>query len=190
MIKTISKKKKCKKATWLSEKALQIAGKRRDAKGKGEKERYIHLNEEFQRIARSPILYSHTFALVILFGRVDMKHREGIRKKWWNSKEVGRPEIFKHQVLVGGWGIKVNLFAKDGERIQVKSDSASEKKKWKPTWKPTLVMHFLSARDSRRQITHFLTWPVCLLDAPGCTEYYFTAEETEVQKGCCIWVWS
>ena len=50
-IKTIPKKKKCKKAKWLSEEALQIAEKRRDAKGKGEKERYIHLNAEFQRIA-------------------------------------------------------------------------------------------------------------------------------------------
>ena len=45
---TISKKKKCKKAKWLSEEALQIAEKRREAKGKGEKERYIHLNGEFQ----------------------------------------------------------------------------------------------------------------------------------------------
>ena len=52
VIKTIPKKKKCKKAKWLSDKALQIAEKRREAKGKGEKERYIHLNEEFQRIAR------------------------------------------------------------------------------------------------------------------------------------------
>ena len=52
MIKTISKKKKCKKAKWLSEEALQIAEKRREAKGKGEKERYTHLNVEFQRIAR------------------------------------------------------------------------------------------------------------------------------------------
>ena len=52
MIKTIPKKKKCKKAKWLSEEALQIAGKRREAKGKGEKERYTHLNAEFQRIAR------------------------------------------------------------------------------------------------------------------------------------------
>ena len=50
-IKTIPKKKKCKKAKWLSDKALQIAEKRREAKGKGEKERYIHLNAEFQRIA-------------------------------------------------------------------------------------------------------------------------------------------
>ena len=48
VIKTIPKKKKCEKAKWLSEEALQIAEKRRDAKGKGEKERYTHLNSEFQ----------------------------------------------------------------------------------------------------------------------------------------------
>ena len=52
VIKTISKKKKCKKAKWLSEEALKIAEKRREAKGKGEKESYRHLNAEFQRIAR------------------------------------------------------------------------------------------------------------------------------------------
>ena len=52
MIKTIHKKKKCKKEKWLSEEALQIAEKRREAKGKGEKERYKHLNAELQRIAR------------------------------------------------------------------------------------------------------------------------------------------
>ena len=52
VIKTIPKKKKLKKAKWLSEKALQIAEKRREAKGKGEKKRYTHLNAEFQRIAR------------------------------------------------------------------------------------------------------------------------------------------
>ena len=51
-IKTIPKKKKCKKAKWLSEEALQIAVKRWEAKSKGEKERYTHLNAEFQRIAR------------------------------------------------------------------------------------------------------------------------------------------
>ena len=50
-IKTIPKKKKCKKAKWLSEEAFQIAVKRREAKSKGEKERYTHLNAEFQRIA-------------------------------------------------------------------------------------------------------------------------------------------
>ena len=51
-IKTIPKKKKCKKAKWLSEEALHIVVKRREAKGKGDKERYTHLNAEFQRIAR------------------------------------------------------------------------------------------------------------------------------------------
>ena len=50
--KTIPKKKKCKKAKWLSEEALQIAEKRREAKGKGEKERHTHLSAEFQRIVR------------------------------------------------------------------------------------------------------------------------------------------
>ena len=52
MIKIIPKKKKCKKAKWLSEETLQRAEKRREAKGKGEKEKYTHLNAEFQRIAR------------------------------------------------------------------------------------------------------------------------------------------
>ena len=52
VIKTIPKKKKCKKAKWLSEEALQTAMKRREAKGKGENERYTHLKAEFQRIAR------------------------------------------------------------------------------------------------------------------------------------------
>ena len=52
VIKTIPKKKKCKKAKWLSEEALQKAVKRREVKGKGEKERYTHFNAEFQRIAR------------------------------------------------------------------------------------------------------------------------------------------
>ena len=52
VINTIPKKNKCKKANWLSDQVLQIAEKRREAKGKGEKERYTHLNAEFQRIAR------------------------------------------------------------------------------------------------------------------------------------------
>ena len=51
-MKTTLKEEKCKKAKWLSEEALQIAEKRKEARGKGEKERYIHLNAEFQRIAR------------------------------------------------------------------------------------------------------------------------------------------
>jgi hypothetical protein len=52
VINTITKKKKCKKAKWLSEEALQIPEKRREEKGKGEKEKYNHVNAEFQRIAR------------------------------------------------------------------------------------------------------------------------------------------
>ena len=52
VIKPIPKKKKCKKAKWLPEEALQIAQKEGEARGKGEKERYTHLNAEFQRIAR------------------------------------------------------------------------------------------------------------------------------------------
>ena len=52
MIKTIPNRKKCKNAKWLSEEGLQTAEKRREVKGKGEKERYTHLNPEFQRIAR------------------------------------------------------------------------------------------------------------------------------------------
>ena len=61
-IKTIPKKKKCKKAKWLSGEDLQIAMKRRDVEGKGEKERYSHLNAEFQRIA--PTLASTTLYMV------------------------------------------------------------------------------------------------------------------------------
>ena len=56
VIKTILKKKKCKKAKWLSEEGLQIAMKRREAKGKGEKERYTHLNAKFQSIVLLCIL--------------------------------------------------------------------------------------------------------------------------------------
>ena len=52
VIKTIPKKKKCKKAKWLSEEVLQIAEKRREVNSKGDKERYIHLNAEFQRLAK------------------------------------------------------------------------------------------------------------------------------------------
>ena len=62
VIKTIPKKKKCKKAKWLSDKDLKIAEKRREAKDKGEKERYTHLYEEFQRLAQTdkkPFLRVH-----------------------------------------------------------------------------------------------------------------------------------
>ena len=63
-IKTIPKKKKCKKEEWLSEEALQIAEKRREAKGKGEKERYTHLNAVFQRIAQRDKIDNITFSVI------------------------------------------------------------------------------------------------------------------------------
>ena len=69
VIKTIPNKRKCKKAKWLSEEALCIAEKRRDRKGKGEKERYTHLNTEFQRIARK-----------------DFKKQRN-KEKQWNGKD-------------------------------------------------------------------------------------------------------
>ena len=59
VIKTIPKKKKYNKAKWLSEESLQITVKRREEKGKGEKERYTHMNAEFQRIARRDIKYRY-----------------------------------------------------------------------------------------------------------------------------------
>ena len=59
-IKTIPMEKKCKKAKWLSEEALQIAVKRREAKSKGEKERYSHLNAEFQRGEKYTHTHTHT----------------------------------------------------------------------------------------------------------------------------------
>ena len=74
VIKTIPKKKKCKKAKWLSEEALQIAVKRRDVKGKGEKDRYAHLNAEFQRIARS---YKKAFSLSDQYKEIEEKNRMG-----------------------------------------------------------------------------------------------------------------
>ena len=69
-IKTIPKKKKCKKAKWLSEEALQIAEKRREVKGKGEKERYIHLNTEFQGIEKRD-LKKKKKAILIEHRRID-----------------------------------------------------------------------------------------------------------------------
>ena len=79
VIKTIPKKKKCKKAKWLSEETIQIAEQRREAKGRGEKERYTHLNSEFQRIAR------------------DRRKSSSVTnaKKWRKTIEWERLEIFK-----------------------------------------------------------------------------------------------
>ena len=72
VIKTVPKKKKCKKAKWLSEEALQTAVKRRDAKGKGEKERYTHLNAEFQRTARRDKKAVLIFGWVVYFSGIEL----------------------------------------------------------------------------------------------------------------------
>ena len=79
-IKTIPKKKNCKKAKWLSEEALQIAVKRREVKSKGEKERYVHLNAEFQR-TRGQIRK--------LFSGIMQRHR---KTKEWERLEISSRE--------------------------------------------------------------------------------------------------
>ena len=89
LIKTISKKKKCKKTKWLSEEVLQIAEKRRKTKDKGEKERYTHLNAEFQRIA----MRNKKAFLSNQYKEIDVKNRTGKTKIF--SRKLGIPrEIF------------------------------------------------------------------------------------------------
>ena len=82
--KTIPKKKKCKKANWLSEEALQIAEKRREAKGKGEKEKYSHLNAEFQRIARRDTkgIFHAKMGTMQDRNGLDLTEAEDIKKRW------------------------------------------------------------------------------------------------------------
>ena len=78
VIKTIPKKKKCKKPKWLSEEALQISVKRKEAKGKGEKERYTHLNTKFQRIARRDkraFLMISVIEMTLMLGKVEGRRR-------------------------------------------------------------------------------------------------------------------
>ena len=88
--KTIPKKKKCKKAKWLSEEALQISEKRREAKGKGEKERYKHLNTEFQRIAirDKKAFFSDESKEIEENNR--MGNTRDLVKKIRDTKEIGR----------------------------------------------------------------------------------------------------
>ena len=88
-IKTILKKKKCKKAKWLSEQALQIVVRRREAKGKGEKERYSHLNAEFQRIARrdKKAFLSHQCKEIEEWERLEISSRKlGILRECFMQK--------------------------------------------------------------------------------------------------------
>ena len=94
-IKNIPKKKKCKKAKWLSEEALQIADKRRDAKGKGEKERYTHLNAEYQRIARrdKKVFFSNQCKEIEENNR--MRKTRGLFKK----KKDGNKEDLQNYVI-------------------------------------------------------------------------------------------
>ena len=107
-IKPISKKKKCKKEKWLSEEALQISVKRREAKSEGEKERYKHLNAEFQRIARrdKKVFLSdqykeregnnrmgktkHLFKKVIDQGNISWKDGLDKEQKWYGPKRSRR----------------------------------------------------------------------------------------------------
>ena len=85
-IKTIPKKKKCKKVKWLSEEALQIVEKRREAKGKGEKERYTHLNAEFERISRGEKKHFPSDQCKEIEGNNRMGKTRGLVKKIRNTK--------------------------------------------------------------------------------------------------------
>ena len=85
-IKTTPKKKKCKKAKWLSEEALQIAEKRREAKGKGEKERYTHLNAECQRISRRDKKAFFSFKCKEIEGNNTMQKSRDLFKKIRDTK--------------------------------------------------------------------------------------------------------
>ena len=91
-IKTIPKKKKCKKAKWLFDEALQIAEKRREAKGKREKERYTHLNAEFQRIARDKKAFLTDQCKKIEENNKMGKTRD-LFKKIGDTKETFHPKV-------------------------------------------------------------------------------------------------
>ena len=90
-IKTIRKKKKCKKAKWLSEEALEIAVKRREAKGKAGKERYIHLNAEFQRIARR----NNNAFLSDQYKEIEENNRMGKTRDLFKKIEIPREHIMQ-----------------------------------------------------------------------------------------------
>ena len=96
VIKTIPMEKKCKKAKWLSEEALKIAVKRREAKSKGEKEKYTHLNAEFQRIARRDkkafLSDQCCTQYVSKFGRLSSAHRTGKGQFSFQSQSKAVPK--------------------------------------------------------------------------------------------------
>ena len=93
-VKTIPKKKKCKKAKWLAEEALQIAEKRREVKGKGEKERYTQLNEEFQRIAKR---YKKTFLSEQCNG-IEENNRMGKTRELFKKLDIQRRHFMQRWV--------------------------------------------------------------------------------------------
>ena len=114
MVKTIPMEKKCKKAKWLSEDALQIAVKRREVKGKGEKERYTYLNAEFQRIAR--------------------RDKEAFLSDQWKQKEeinrIGKTtDLFKKMI-----DTKETFHAKIGIIKDRKSMNLTEEENIKKRW--------------------------------------------------------
>ena len=97
-IKTIPMEKKCKKAKWLSGEALQIAVKRREAKSKGEKERYAHLNAEFQRIARR----DKKAFLSVQCKEIEENNRMGkTRDLFKKIRDIKGKEYFKNNVYIG-----------------------------------------------------------------------------------------
>ena len=98
-IKTIPKKKKCKKAKWLSEEPLQIAVKRRETKGKGEKERYIHLNAEFQRIARR----DNKAFLSDQCREIEENSRMGKTRDLFKTLEIPREHCLENPTDRGAW---------------------------------------------------------------------------------------
>ena len=98
-IKTIPKKNKCKKGKWLSEEALQIAMKRRAVKSKGEKERYTHLNAEFQRIARrdkKPFLSDQC-------REIEENSRMGKTRDLFKTLEIPREHCLENPTDGGAW---------------------------------------------------------------------------------------
>ena len=102
VIKAIPKKKKCKNTKWLSEEALQIAEKRREAKGKGEKERYTHLNAEFHRIARR----EKKAFLSNQCKEIEEKHITGKTRDLFKKIRDTKPTFYAKMGTVNGWDRK------------------------------------------------------------------------------------
>ena len=99
VIKTIPKKKKCRKEQWLSEEALQIAVRRRETKGKGGKERYTHLNAEFQRIARR----DNKAFLSDQCREIEENSRMGKTRDLFKTLEIPREHCLENPTDRGAW---------------------------------------------------------------------------------------